>query len=87
MRIYTIGAFDTVGGLYDSDREFLMGNDDSFGSTNFSLLASLSEGVYYVLVAGYAGIGNYTLHAETVTATSVSLGSPGDREHRRRHRG
>ena len=78
VRIYTTGAFDTVGELYDSGRVFFMANDDRFGSTNFSLLASLSEGVYYVLVAGYAGTGSYTLHAETVTATSVSLGSSED---------
>ena len=77
VRIYTISAFDTVGGLYDSNRGFLMGNDDSFGTFNFSLLASLSPGVYYVSVYSYEqrSTGSYTLHSETVTATSVSLGS------------
>ena len=83
VRIYTTGEFDTAGILTDSDEMVLMLNDDSIGTHNFSLLASLSPGVYYVIVFGaqYAygssstDTGNYTLHAETLTATSVSLGS------------
>ena len=84
VRIYTTGEFDTIGSLYDSERNRLMLGDDSFGSPNFSLLASLPEGVYYVLVYGFGAVegsgvtdtGSYTLHSETVTATSsVSLGS------------
>ena len=83
VRIYTTGEFDTIGELYDSERNPLMLGNDSFGSHNFSLLASLSPDVYYVLVAGkglfdnsFTDTGSYTLHSETVTATSsVSLGS------------
>ena len=77
VRIFTTDTLDTVGGLYNSDRDFLMGNDDSFGTRNFSLLASLSPGVYYVIVYSYEqrSTGSYTLHTETVTATNVSLGS------------
>ena len=83
VRIYTTGEFDTIGELYDSERNPLMLGNDSFGSPNFSLLASLSPDVYYVLVAGkglfdnsFTDTGSYTLHSETVTATSsVSLGS------------
>ena len=82
VRIYTTGEFDTLGQLYDSNEEILTRIvDNSFGTDNFSLLASLSPGVYYVLVAGhglfdpsFTGTGSYTLHSETVTATSVSLG-------------
>ncbi|WP_420625273.1 cadherin domain-containing protein [Candidatus Poriferisodalis sp.] len=83
VRIYTTGEFDTAGGLYSSDESLLKLNDNGTGTRNFSLQASLSPGVYYVTVFGaqYAysasstDIGNYTLHAETVTPTSVSLGS------------
>ena len=84
VRIYTTGEFDTLGQLYDSDEELLTTvADNSFGTDNFSLLASLSPGVYYVLVVGQGFLdssindtGPYTLHSESVTATSVSLGSP-----------
>ena len=83
VRIYTTGEFDTIGSLYDSELSRLMLGNDSFGSPNFSLLASLPSGVYYVLVYGFGAVpgsgvtdtGRYTLHSETVTATSVSLGS------------
>ena len=83
VRIYTTGEFDTIGSLYDSEINRLMSDNDSFGSPNFSLLASLPSGVYYVLVYGFGAVegsgvtdtGSYTLHSETVTATSVSLGS------------
>ena len=86
VRIYTTGEFDTIGSLYDSEINRLMLGNDSFGSPNFSLLASLPSGVYYVLVYGFGAVegsevtdtGSYTLHSETVTATSVSLGSSVD---------
>ena len=80
VRIYTTGEAYTLGELYDSDRESLM--EDQKLTGNLSLLASLSPAVYYVTVRGPGSLfsaitiaGNYTLHAETVTATSVSLGS------------
>ena len=75
---------DTSGLLFsdsDSDNDGNLDqlgfNNDSFGTRHFSLLASLSPGVYYVVVLGSSDTdtGGYTLHAETVTATSVSLGS------------
>ncbi len=77
VRIYTTGEFDTIGELYDSELNFLTIDGDSFGTDNFSLLASLSPDIYYVLVRGSGfDTGSYTLHSETVTATSsVSLGS------------
>ena len=88
VRIYTTGAFNTIGALYDDStlQQWLMISDNAFGSDNFSLLASLPQGVYYVLVLGHGGLtdstitdtGSYTLYAETVTATSVSLGSSVD---------
>ena len=88
VRIYTTGEFDTIGILYDSRGIYLTENDDSFGTDNFSLLASLSPGVYYVTVAGqgyyiddttvHDSTGFYKLHSEAVTATSVTLGSSVD---------
>ena len=88
VRIYTTGTFNTIGALYDdsSERQQLMVRDNAFGSKNFSLLASLSPHVYYVVVLGHGGLqgstitdtGYYTLHTETVTATALSLGSSVD---------
>ena len=85
VRIYTTGEFDSIGVLYDSGGIYLTENDDSFGTDNFSLLASLSPGIYYVRVLGHGyfdsthvSTGSYTLHSEAVTATSVTLGSSVD---------
>ena len=87
--IYTTGALDTWGGLYDSDRDLLEYNDDvtrggEIVETNFHIPWTLSPGVYYVGVFSSDGVatGNYTLHAETDdhghfldTATTLPLGS------------
>ena len=86
VRIYTTGEFDTAGLLFDSDEMLLMSDNDGIGTRNFSMLASLLPGVYYVVVFGapYAyssnstDTGNYTLHAEAVTMTSLSLDSSMD---------
>ena len=87
--IYTTGDLDTVGGLFDSNANRLLVNDDSFivgRFENFHFRASLRPGIYYVLVISFRDqyIGDYTLHAEAVTdpgstidrATRLSLDSP-----------
>ena len=80
VHIYTTGDTDTTGTLFDDSDppEQLDQNDDSFRTTNFSLLMSLEPGIYYVVVGGYNNIstGDYTIHAET--ATALSLGSSVD---------
>ena len=85
---YATGEYDTVGGLYDSSRALLSFSDDSFlaGSlSNFSVRSSVPPGVYYVVVASFAGEpGDYTIHAQAVTdpgsstdtAARLVLGSP-----------
>ena len=86
VRIFTTDhtgqIVDTIGVLLDSEGVYLMENNNSFGTRHFSLLASLEQGIYYVVVLGPGYLdssstdtGGYTLHAETATATSVSLGS------------
>ena len=87
--IYTTGDLDTVGGLFDSNTNLLMSNDDSFlvdRFRSFHFRASLRPGVYFILVVSYRNefTGDYTLHAEAVTdpgstidtATRLSLDSP-----------
>ncbi len=87
--IYTTGDLDTVGGLFDRTANRIAVNDDSAivdSFANFHLRASLTPGVYYVLVVSFRNqyIGDYTLHAEAVTppgrtvntATRLSLYSP-----------
>ena len=96
VRIYTTGKFDTIGSLYDSERNRLMLGDDSFGSPNFSLLASLSPSVYYVLVRGFGSVpgSGGPRHRELHPALRDRHGDKqrvpgllGGREHRRRRRG
>ena len=87
--IYTTGDLDTFGGFHDSDGQLLAFNDDSLITgwwTNFHLRMNLPSGVYYVQVVGYddMAIGNYRLHARTVTdpggststATPLAFDSP-----------
>ena len=87
--IYTTGALDTWGGLYDSNGALLVSNDNSLIAdrwTNFHLRVNLPRGVYYVGVFSrdQTTTGDYTLHARTVTdpgnstgtATTLALDSP-----------
>ena len=86
--IYTTGELDTLGGLYDSNVDLLVLNNDSYivgREYGFNLRRNLSSGVYYLLVRSRAGaIGPYTLHAEAVadpgnttgTATTLNLDPP-----------
>ena len=87
--IYATGDLDTAGGLFDRNANRLAVNDDSFivdRFNSFHIRANLTPGVYYVLVVSYRNlyVGDYTLHAATVTdpgnttntATRLSLGSP-----------
>ena len=70
--IYTTGATDTLGGLYDSTGQNIAVNEDSgiIGRRkNFHLRASLNNGTYYIGVFGGTETvtGNYILHTEVVT--------------------
>ena len=86
--IYTTGDLDSLGGLYDSSGELLIGNDDGgiLGREhNFSIRYALN-GTYYIGVYSSDGVttGDYILHVESVTdpgstpATGklISLDSP-----------
>ena len=76
---YATGEYDTVGGLYDSNRALLSFSDDSFladSLRNFSVRSSVPPGIYYVVVASYAGEpGDYTMHAQAVTDPGSSTGT------------
>ena len=86
--IYTTGALDTFGGLFDSHGNLLVSNGNSRlpgRETAFHIRRSLPSGVYYVGVGSYrTGTGDYTLHAEAVTgpgsaidtATHLNLDAP-----------
>ena len=67
--IYTSGATDTSGQLYDSGFNLLASNDDSFHESmgyNFFMGTNLAPGVYYVEVRGYdTSTGPYVLHTGT----------------------
>ena len=76
---YATGEYDTVGGLYDSNRALLAFSDDSLladSLSNFSLRSNVPPGIYYVVVAGYEGDpGDYTMHAQAVTDPGSSTGT------------
>ena len=86
--VYTLGEFDTYGGLYDGTGNPVEFNDDSFFADNiraFSIRSVVQPGVYYVLAVSFEGeTGDYTFHAQAVvdpgstidTAKYLSLGSP-----------
>ena len=86
--VYTLGEFDTYGGLYDSAGTPIAFNDDGFfseGTRNFSIRNVVPPGVYYVITVSFLGEpGDYTLHAQAVsdpgnttdTAAPLNLGSP-----------
>ena len=86
--VYTLGEFDSYGGLYDSTGNPIEFNDDSFFADNFrafSIRSVVQPGVYYVIAVSFEGEpGDYTFHAQAVvdpgstidTAKPLSLGSP-----------
>ena len=83
--IYTIGDLDTVGWLYDSDANRIVGNGDgSIGDrgTNFHLRRVLPRGVYYVQVFSALDreserrpTGDYRVHARAATAPGSTAGT------------
>ena len=85
--VYTLGEFDSYGGLYDSTGRPIEFNDDSFFADNFrasSIRSVVQPGIYYVIVVGFRGVsGDYTFHAQAVvdpgntieTAKALSLDS------------
>ena len=80
---YTTGDLDTFGGLYDSDGNLVIFNDDGFLTDslvftdrmrNFSLRSVVPPGVYYVVVVSYRPkLGSYVLRTEAVTDPGSSL--------------
>ena len=84
----TSDEYDTFAGLYDSDGTLIELNDDSFflgDIRSFSIRSVVPPGVYYLIVVSYAGEpGEFTLHAQGVTApgstaetaAALSLDSP-----------
>ena len=85
--VYTLGEFDTFGGLYDATGNLVELNDDSFFADNiraFSIRSVVQPGVYYVIAVSFDGeAGDYTFHAQAVvdpgdtieTAKPLVLGS------------
>ena len=62
VRLFTTGTTDTFGTLYDAYGHRLMAADHGGGDQNFSLVASLAPGRYYVRVEGALGAeGSYHL--------------------------
>ena len=63
---------DTVAGLYDSEENLLLFNDDAFIRGHYrtsGLRKTVQPGVYYIVLVTYQGEPtDYTLHAEEVTA-------------------
>ena len=83
LYITTLGSTDTEGRLEDSSGRTLATDDDSGVFSNFRISHRVTEGTYYIRVAGFqATTGNYRLQVvgdlvgnTPATATPLSLGS------------
>ncbi len=67
--IYATGDLDSIGGLFDSDLDLLLVNDDGYieGSPkSFHIRAILDPDYYFVLIRSFGRkfVGDYTLHIE-----------------------
>ena len=67
VRFFTTGSADTAGTLFDAQGQPLQFADEGGGDENFSLVAFLPAGVYFLRVDGAFGTtGKYTLRFEHV---------------------
>lgn len=73
LTVYTTGNTDTIGELWNADRDFLVRNNDAGTGTNFSIEFVVDPGTYYVIISSYY-LGNYVLHTRFV----AGLGPPPD---------
>ena len=67
VRIYTEGAMDTYGRLYDSIGNEINLNDDGGTDTNFLIDTYLEDGTYYIDVSEYGddSTGTYTVYVQS----------------------
>ena len=74
VQMWTTGAVDTAGTMYDSDEVRIAAHTPSatFGG-NFRITQTLNPGIYYIKVVGlYSGsAGPYTLHLYTDTGAGI----------------
>ena len=73
VSLFTRGAVDTNGTLYDGNGNYTGYNDDEveLEELNFLIEAILDPGTYYLEVrAFFLGTGSYTVHAETIPDTT-----------------
>ena len=74
MSIYSTGKADVVGTLLDAAERELASDDDGGHGFNFLIEATVSPGVHYVGVGGFAGkhSGPYSLAANTTVPNAVA---------------
>ena len=78
LLVYTTGATDTYGTLFDGTGNELTDNDEGGESANFRLVAQVSPGTYYIRVRGYdpSETGRYTLRVEERVPSGVAYDAP-----------
>ena len=59
---YSTSSLDLTGAIVDSSDVQLAWDDDSGDGLDFQVSAEVTPGVYYIVVGGYGGIGDYTLN-------------------------
>ena len=71
--MWTTGALDTVGNLYDSDEVWIAYSDDDGPGRNFGITRTLDPGIYYIKVNEHGGndVGPYTLHLDTDAGAGI----------------
>ena len=72
VRIWTTGAVNTEGTLYDSDEVWLDFGVDIDDHYNLGITRTLDPGTYYLKVHGWSGsVGPYTLHLDSDTGAGI----------------
>ena len=80
LAIYTSGGVNTTGRLYDRDRVTLAADFSRSAGGNFRIDHPLTPGTYFIEVGGghSSAFGDYTLHVEGASITTLTPGSMTD---------
>ena len=74
---YTLGEFDTYGGLYDGAGNLVELSDDGYfvdSIRGFSIRSVVHPGIYYVIAVSFDGDpGDYTFHAQAVVEPGSTI--------------
>jgi hypothetical protein len=76
LKAFSTGSTDTWGRLYNSGSTELASNDDSNGTANFTVQATVTPGTYYVAVSHYNATGGTGAYGLSVQFTPTAVTPP-----------